>query len=241
MQQRGETDDEHLRLQRPRAGEDRRRRRGQGQPERSRSGAARPASTPTAPPPATRSTATATPASAPASSSSRPRRASASATDGERLEPPGLHRDPGHPRRLRLGLPRRRGQRPRHAVDPGHRAARRLQRRRRPDKRARLRPAALRHQPACSWSRAPSPSARSSDPTPLSSACAGRDGPRPPGADGDRCRVSGRRRSLRAWCGPTRTSWSGCSRSWRRSRAAGSPPTAPSPTSSAADRGSSAT
>ena len=38
--------------------------------------------------------------------------------DDGRLEPHGLHAHPGHPGRLRLGLPRRRRQRPRHPRAP---------------------------------------------------------------------------------------------------------------------------
>ena len=67
----GTTDAEHLRLQRPRAGQGLRRGRRARSTRRSRSGAARPASTPTAPPRATTSTPTATPACAPASRRSR--------------------------------------------------------------------------------------------------------------------------------------------------------------------------
>ena len=79
MQQTRRDRREHLRLQRPRAGQGRRRGRRQGQPVDPVLGRPGRASTPTAPPPATPSTPTATPASAAASRPSPRSRARASA------------------------------------------------------------------------------------------------------------------------------------------------------------------
>ena len=74
-------------------------------------------------------------------------------TEARGLEPPGLHRVPGRPRRLGQRLPRRRGQRAGRPVHPRPRAARRLERRGRPEQRAQLRQGQQRH-------RRPGPGAR---------------------------------------------------------------------------------
>ena len=159
---------QHLRLQRPGAGQGRQRATPARSTPRSRSGAARPASTPTAPPPATGSTPTATPASAPASSSSSRTPARASAT----TRPTAAGRTRSTP--SRPGIPGDSGSGFMSADGPalgvlstrGARAARRVQRRRRPGQGAGLRAGDTPASPGWAWSTAPSRSRRSSDPRP---------------------------------------------------------------------------
>ena len=88
---------EHLRLQRPRAGEGRRGRRRQGQPEHPVLGRPGRRSTPPAPPPATPSTPSATPACAAASSELSPKQGVSLGTEGEGWSHPVYTVTPGVP------------------------------------------------------------------------------------------------------------------------------------------------